>query len=65
MLTEAVKCSLIMVVFDLLRIQAGKVWLEDFIDFASVQSVLYSGHPGGAWEQIKILVRHAPGARVG
>ena len=57
-LQEAVKCSLLLVIMDILRVQSGKVWFESFIDFASVQAALFDGTAGGAWGQIKVLVRH-------
>jgi hypothetical protein len=58
-----VKCSLIKVLFDLLHVEAGKVWLENFIDFSSCQAALFACHSLSAWQQrgpssIKVLVRH-------
>ena len=56
-LQEAVKVSLIMVIFDLLRVQSGKAWFEDYVDFFCCQAALFDGTSGG-WDQIKLLVRH-------
>ena len=51
-----VQVAIVVTVLDLLRIRSHSGWLEDAVDFASVQCMLFDGKARSWWQQTKELV---------
>jgi hypothetical protein len=52
----AVRAAFVIIVLDLLRIKSDWLWLQDTVDFASVQCMLFDGKARTWWQQTKELM---------
>jgi hypothetical protein len=50
--------TVILTVLEVFRISSNVQWFEDYVDFMSIQALLFGGEASNIWQQTKVLVRY-------